>query len=326
MTKLLWGQTGQKFFEAGVERGVLYPKGAAGVAWTGLVAVAESPTGGEAQPYYMDGIKHQNRASNEEWAGTLEAFSYPPEFALCDGTSEIYEGLFAAHQRRQSFGLSYRTRIGNDVNQDLGYKIHIIYNVLAAPSEMANETLRENPDPQTFSWALTAKPVPVTGLRPTAHLIIDSTRSQASTIAALEDFLYGTGSTDPVLPTPLDILALYSSAQPDAPFVVTDLGDDMYSISGSDAAVHLTDDGRHFQLSSTFVIDHGDGSYTATSGESTTDPDGPDVPFAVEDLGNDIYKITGSDAEVIMTDEHHFRLSTPFVTDHGDGSYTANSA
>lgn len=324
MTKLNWGQTGQKFFEAGVDRGVLYPKGSAGVSWSGLISVAESPTGGEAQPYYMDGIKHQNRASGEEWAGSLEAFNYPPEFAMCDGTAEIYDGLFAAHQRRQSFGLSYRTMIGSDLEQDLGYKIHIIYNVLAAPSQKANETLRADPDPQAFSWDLTAKPVYVQGLRPTAHLIIDSTKSRPSALAAIEDFLYGTGSTDPVLPQPIDILALYSSSQPDAPFVVTFLGDDIYQISGSDSAVHFVDD-NHFQLSSSFVIDHGDGSYTATSGEEI-DPDGPDVPFTVEDLGNDLYKITGPDDEVYMVDEDHFGLSSPFVTDHGDGTFDATSA
>lgn len=325
MTKLQWNQPGQRYFEAGVDRGVLYPIDGEGVPWSGLISVTESPTGGEAQPYYMDGIRHQLRASGEDWAGTLEAFTYPPEFAECDGTHEIYDGLYAGHQRRKKFGLSYRTGVGNDLNPDVGYKLHIIYNVLASPTEQANATLQENVEPENFSWSLTAKPVFVQGLRPTAHLIIDSRRAKPSALAAIEDILYGTGSSDAAIPQPIDVLAVFTAAQPDAPFVVTYLGDDIYEISGSDTAVQMLD-ANHFQLSSNFVTNNGDGSYTATSGSEETDPDGPPIPFAVTDLGNDTYKIEGSDEEVYMIDANHFGLNSPFVTDNGDGSFEATSA
>jgi len=324
MPALRWAAIGERYYEAGVDRGVFYPNVGDGVAWSGLISVTESPTGGEARPFYMDGIKFQNRASNEEFVATLEAYTYPREFARCDGTLEVRTGLFAAHQRREAFGLSYRTRVGSDLDQDLGYKIHLIYNVLASPTERSNQTLRDTPEATTFSWSLTTTPTRVEGFKPTAHFIVDSREVRPAVLEAIEALLYGTVSSTPRLPPPIELLSIVSEAEPDAPFVVTDLGDGLFSISGSDEAVKLVDP-NHFQLSSTYVIDHLDGTWTATTGV-VDDPDGPPLPFTVEDLGSGLYKISGPDSMVHMTDANHFQLNSSFVTDNGDGSYTATSA
>jgi hypothetical protein len=324
MTRLKWGAAGERRFETGIDRGVLYPITGQGVAWSGLISVTESPTGGEVKPFFMDGIQYQARATPEGFAGSIEAYTYPSEFAVCDGTVKLADGLFATQQKRQPFGLSYRTLIGNDLDGlDHGYKIHLVYNVLATPTERVNQTVSDNPEPDTFTWDISATPAQLAGVRPTSHLIIDSRETNVSVLQALEDQLYGSDVYLPNLPSPLEIVSLYASAGPGAPFVVTDLGGGLFQISGSDAAVQMVDE-THFQLSSIFVIDHLDGSYTATSGD---DPDGgEDVPFTVEDLGSGLFKISGPDSQVSLTDDNHFQLNTPFVTDNGDGSYTATSA
>lgn len=322
MSKLVWDGPGDRIFETGLDRGVLYLKNSAGVPWSGLISVTESPSGGDPQAFYMDGIKYQNRAAPEDFAATLEAYTFPPQFSKCDGTLELLGGLFAGHQKRQQFNLSYRTKIGNDIDgQDHGYKIHLVYNVLASPSERANQTMRENLEALTFSWGLTTTPVTVVGARPTAHLVIDSTLASEAVLSAIESVLYGTGSSEPQMPTPEDLISIFLSGEPEAPFEVTDLGDGLYRISGSDTAVRIIDD-KHFQLSSQFVIDHQDGSYTATSGAGGGDESSP---FLVEALGNGLFKISGPDSMVSLTDSNHFRLSTPLVIDNADGSYTVNS-
>lgn len=322
--RLTWAAPGSRFFETGVDRGVLYPISGSGVAWSGLIAVTESPTGGEFEPFYMDGIKYQNRTTNEEFGGTLEAYTYPSEFEACDGTLELDEGLYAAHQRRMPFGLSYRTKIGTDLDQDHGYKIHLIYNAMAAPTVRANTTQGESPEAIAFSWALSATPVKIQGTRPTSHLIVDSTETHPAILSALEDILYGSAAGLPRMPSPLELVALFAATTPNVQFVVTDLGDGIFEISGSDEAVMMVD-ATHFRLNSQYVIDHGDGSYTATTGIED-DPDGPTLVFTVEDLGSDVFKISGPDSMVSLTDENHFQLNTPLVTDNGDGSYTATSA
>ncbi len=325
MARLNWSSIGERLFETGVDRGVLYPIGKDGVAWNGLISVTESPTGGETKPFFMDGIRYQARATPEGFAGSIEAYTYPSEFAICDGTVQLAEGFFATYQKRQPFGLAYRTLIGNDVNGlDHGYKIHLIYNVLASPTERANQTVSADPEPDTFTWDISATPVELQGTRPTAHFIIDSRDTDPAVLSTLEDQLYGSAVYLPRLPNPLELVAIYASTGPPSPFTVTDLGDGIFQISGSDEAVQILDP-HHFRLNSIYVIDNHDGSYTATTGIEE-DPTGPDTPFEVEDLGGGLFRITGPDSQVHMTDENHFELNAPFVTDLGDGSYTATSA
>jgi hypothetical protein len=218
MTKLLWDQVGERFYETGVDRGVLYlpTSGVYGIgyAWNGLTAVTESPSGAEATPVYADNIKYLNLQSTEEFGGTIEAFTYPPEFAECDGTATENAGVFIAQQTRRSFGLSYRTLKGNDVDgADLGYKLHLVYGALAAPSEKAYATVNDTPEALAFSWAFTTTPVAVTGHKNSALLTIDSTKVTLANLQALEDALYGTAGSDPRLPLPDEVIGMFAGAQ-----------------------------------------------------------------------------------------------------------------
>lgn len=194
--KLIWDKTGDRYYETGVDRGVLYPANSEGayplgVAWNGLTAVNENPSGAEATPLYADNIKYLNLMSAEEFGATVEAYTYPDEFGECNGESELATGVAIGQQKRKTFGLAYRTKIGNDVDTDLGYKIHLIYGALAAPSEKAYGTVNDSPDAITFSWELSTTPVQVTGFKPTATLVIDSTKVAPEALTALEDILYG---------------------------------------------------------------------------------------------------------------------------------------
>lgn len=196
MSKIVWDQTGERLYETGVKNGVLYiPTNGVyskGVAWNGLTAVTESPSGAEATPLYADDIKYLNLVSAEEFGATIEAYTYPDEFAQCDGSAELTPGVTIGQQARSTFGLSYRTTVGNDVSgTDFGYKLHLIYGALAAPSEKAYATINDSPEAITFSWEVTTTPVNVTGLKPTASLTIDSTKADAEKLSALEDILYG---------------------------------------------------------------------------------------------------------------------------------------
>ncbi len=216
MSKLVWDQTGERLYETGVKQGVLYvqengayPKG---VAWNGLTAVTESPSGAEATPLYADDIKYLNLLSNEEFGATIEAYTYPDEFAACDGSASLAEGVFIGQQKRKAFGLCYRTTIGNDVDgNDHGYKLHIIYGALAAPSEKAYATVNDSPEAITFSWEVTTTPVNVAGHKPTASITIDSTKVDASKLAALEAKLYGTESEEATLPLPDEIATMFAA-------------------------------------------------------------------------------------------------------------------
>ena len=225
MSKLVWDQTGERLYETGVEQGVLYPQGAAGVypagfAWNGLVGVTESPSGAEASPIYADNIKYLNLISAEEFGATIEAYTYPDEFAQCDGSAEIATGVTIGQQSRKVFGLSYKTKLGNDTEgNDYGYKIHLIYGALAAPSEKGYTTINDSPEAITLSWEVTTTPVSVPGFKPTASLTIDSTKVEAAKLSALEDILYGKdaigdGSTAVVarLPLPAEIITLVGVA------------------------------------------------------------------------------------------------------------------
>ena len=218
--KLVWDKTGEHFYETGVKNGVLYPMNASGtyskgVAWNGLTAVTESPSGAEPTALYADDIKYLNLMSNEEFGATVEAYTYPDEFAECDGSASLTEGVYIGQQARKTFGLCYRTTLGNDSKgNDYGYKLHIIYGAMASPSEKAYSTINDSPDAITFSWELSTTPVAVANFKPTASLTIDSTKVDAQKLATLEEILYGkdgtgedhsTGAVDPRLPLPDEI-------------------------------------------------------------------------------------------------------------------------
>lgn len=211
MSKIVWDKTGERYYETGVKNGVLYLLGEGnaytkGVAWNGLTAVTESPSGAEASPLYADDIKYVNLMSAEEFGATIEAYTYPEEFAECDGSAAIATGVFIGQQKRKTFGLSYRTVIGNDVdNNDYGYKLHLIYGALAAPSEKAYATINDSPEAITFSWEVTTTPVEVEGFKPTASVTIDSTKCDETKLKALEAILYGSENEEARLPLPSEV-------------------------------------------------------------------------------------------------------------------------
>lgn len=223
--KLEWDKTGERFYETGVKNGVLYiPTDGVyskGVAWNGLTAVTESPSGAEATALYADDIKYLNLLSTEEFGATIEAYTYPDEFAECDGSAELVAGVSVGQQKRKIFGLCYKTTLGNDTDgNDHGYKLHIIYGAQAAPSEKAYATINDSPEAITFSWEVTTTPVNVTGMKPTASIVIDSTKADPTKLAALELILYGkkgtgdgdTGAVEPRLPLPDEIKTLMTAA------------------------------------------------------------------------------------------------------------------
>lgn len=218
MSKLVWDNTGERLYETGVKQGVLYPQAAGGtypkgVAWNGLTNITESPSGAEATALYADDIKYLNLVSAEELGGTIEAYTYPDEFAECDGSVALTEGVFIGQQDRKTFGLCYRTTLGNDVDSNgHGYKLHLIYGALAAPSEKAYATINDSPEAITFSWEFKTTPVNVTDHKPTASLTIDSTKVSETKMAALEKVLYGDGDTEARLPLPDEVVQILTSA------------------------------------------------------------------------------------------------------------------
>ena len=218
MSKIVWDQTGERYYETGVKKGVLYPQAAGGtypkgVAWNGLTAVTESPSGAEATPLYADDTKYLNLMSVEEFGATIEAYTYPDEFAACDGSSEIADGVSIGQQPRTAFGMSYVTTLGNDTEGNKhGYKIHIIYGAKAAPSEKAYATINDSPEAITFSWEVTTTPVSVNGFEPTASVVIDSTKVDSTKLTALEAILYGSESEEARLPLPDEIVTIVGTA------------------------------------------------------------------------------------------------------------------
>jgi len=218
MAELKWDKVGERRYETGVDHGVLYLPDASGdyvdgVVWNGLVNVTESPSGAEASPQYADNIKYLNLVSAEEFGGTIEAFTSPVEFDQCDGTAQPFPGISVTQQNRKTFGLSYRNLIGNDLQgTDFGEKIHLVYGALAAPSEKSRATVNDSPEAVTFSWEFTTTPVEVPGLKPSAHIIADSTTVDPDGFAALKAALYGTAGSDPRLPLPAEVFAFFSGA------------------------------------------------------------------------------------------------------------------
>lgn len=235
MTRLNWQTSGTRFYEAGVDRGVLYVASLTGVPWTGLISVDENPTGGESKAYYQDGVMYQNVATAEQYGATITAYTYPDEFAQCDGTYSIRDGLYLTGQFRKDFGLSYRTLVGNDLSGlDHGYKIHMIYNAKVNPSRMNRASLTDSIEPTNFSWNVTARPPVMAGYRRTAHVIIDSRTTNPITLASLEDILYGSDTTSARLPSFTELLTTFDTL---FDLEVTDNGDGTYTIAGPDEAI-----------------------------------------------------------------------------------------
>lgn len=241
MTRLTWNESGSRFYEAGVDRGVLYPKDQPGVPWNGLVSVEEAPSGVEARPRYWDGIPYQDSRSGGSFTATISAFTYPREFEEYDGLSE----RIFTRQTRKSFGFAYRTKHGTDENPDHGYRIHLVYNAHATPSERAYSSLDTDIEAMLLSWEIETTPFAIAGLHPSAHLIVDSTAIYPWALASLEDILYGSELGPPRLPSPSEIVKLIE----DASIVqITDNGDGTWTAEGPDDVVYLTD-------STTFEID-----------------------------------------------------------------------
>lgn len=212
MVQIEWNAPGTRTFEAGVGRGVLYPKLGPGVPWNGLISVSESVVGGEVEAGYYEAVKYADFVSYEDFQATLEAYSAPPEFALCDGTRQLSPGLFVSQQPRQSFGLSYQTLIGNDLEGiDYGYKIHIVYNCTAAPSGRNNQTISGNVSPGTRSWTLHTVPPPASYFKPTAHIVLDSTLIDPYSMQQVEGILYGHVNGSPRLPSVSELVAVLDS-------------------------------------------------------------------------------------------------------------------
>ena len=210
--RLNWDAPGARYYEMGVDRGVLYVGADAGVAWTGLISVAEAPSGGEAKPYYLDGEKYLNLSASEEFEATITALGAPREFGPCEGQKSIQNGLIVTHQPRVQFGFSYRSRIGNDTEgSEHGYKIHLVYNALAKPADRSWSTTTSDASPVTFSWGITTLAPSITGLKPTAHLVVDSRYTDNDVLAAVEALLYGDEAVNASLPSPDDLIAIFSA-------------------------------------------------------------------------------------------------------------------
>lgn len=219
MAKLTWDDTGARLYETGVRMGVLYPQAdngtyPKGVAWNGLTAVNQNPSGAEANKQYADDINYLNLYSAEEFGATIEAYTYPEEFAECDGSAEAADGVYLGQQSRKAFGFAYRTVIGNDVKGDAyGYKLHLIYGCKASPSSKGYQTINNSPEAINFSWEVTTTPVNVEGFKPVATIEIDSTKVDADALETLEDKLYGTASAEAQLPLPDQVIAIFSESE-----------------------------------------------------------------------------------------------------------------
>ena len=215
--KITWDEIGKRFYETGTDHGVLYPyetgKPGTGVAWNGLTGVTESPSGAEASNLYADNLKYLSLRSVEEFGGTIEAYTYPDEWAECDGSAEAAKGVRFGQQTRKVFGLCYRTKLGNDTDfDDYGYKLHLVYGATASPSEKAYQTINDSPEAITFSWEFETTPVDITGFKPVAHIEIDSTKADKTKLAALEEILYGSEENEPRLPLPDEVVTLMDVA------------------------------------------------------------------------------------------------------------------
>lgn len=241
MSQLVWDETGNHFYEAGIDRGVFYPKNSPGVAWNGLASVKEAPSGIEVTENFFDGVKYWNQLSLGNFAAIIEAFTYPDEFSEYDGSLDIL-----TNQPRKTFGFCYRTKIGNDVDDvNHGYKLHLIYNALVSPTSRDYVIVKASPEATIFSWTFSTTPVSIPNAYLSSHLIADSTVANPQTMSALEDALYGTVDTAPYLPSVEDVIALFEA---NSILRVTDNGDGSFTVIGPDEAIIMLD-GTSFQIS-----------------------------------------------------------------------------
>lgn len=245
MARIVWDAPGKRYYETGVDRGVLYPPSGKGVAWNGLRSVDVKPTGGTATGYYIDGEKYLNVAADSvELTGTIKAFTYPDEFAVCEGTHRVHAGLFVTEQPPKPFGLSFRTTIGNDLLAT-AYKIHLLYNVLATPSSRSYTTMSDRAEPIDLSWDISTRPTTMTGVRRSAHVEIDTRYANPQAVADLEDLLYGTPSQTAALPTFAQLNTLFESY---ATMSVTDNGDGTFTVIAPPTILTMLD-ASTFQIS-----------------------------------------------------------------------------
>jgi hypothetical protein len=262
VARLIWDAVGERFYYTGLDRGVLYVADADGVPWSGLISIDESPSGGGARPFYIDGVKYLNLSASEEFQATINAYTYPDEFGECDGTVAVRDGMFLTQQPRQEFGLSYRTLIGNDVDGlDLGYKIHIVYNALAAPSQWVNKTIDNSVAPSTFTWDLTTRPPDITGYKLSSHVILDSRDLQQEHLDFIEDILYGNEVDAARLPTFDEIITILDT---DMGFVVTDNGDGTWTAVGDASYISMIS-ADTFQITSSTAVPIDADTYTLSS-------------------------------------------------------------
>lgn len=261
MSRLQWNAPGTRFYETGVDRGVLYVDGQAGVVWNGLTSVNESSSGGEAKPYYIDGVKYANVPSSEEFEATLSAFTYPDLFALCEGNVQPRSGLFLTRQRRKSFGLSYRTMIGNDLEEEQGYKIHIIYNVLASSSERTSNSLGESVDPTDFTWSITARPPVMSGYKRTAHVVIDSRHTDPIVLSIIEDILYGTDEETARLPSFIEVIEAFDTI---STLTIVDNGDGTWTATAPFDVIRMLDE-ETFEITAPTAVFIDEDTYTISS-------------------------------------------------------------
>lgn len=261
MSRIGWNAAGSRMFEAGVDRGVLFVAGRPGVPWNGLTSVVESPSGGDVKSYYIDGVKYLAIPSPEEFEGTINAFMYPDEFALCNGQAEPRAGLFLTHQRRQRFSFSYRTMIGNEVTESLGYKLHIIYNALASPSERNNQSYSDRMEPLDFSWKITCVPPAMSHYRPTSHVVLDSRTTDASVMSLVEDIIYGTDADSPRLPSLDELIAAYDTI---SSLTVIDNGDGTWTATAPFDVIRMIDD-ETFEITAPTANFTGPDTYTISS-------------------------------------------------------------
>ncbi|QBZ73578.1 major tail protein [Streptomyces phage RosaAsantewaa] len=262
MPRLEWGTPGSSVYETGVDRGVLYIADQPGVAWTGLTSVEMNPSGGGVKSYYLDGEKYIMVSTREEFGATINALTYPDLFAQCDGSSQIRSGLRVTQQRRKPFGFSYRTLVGNELNGDLGYKIHLVYNAIAEPVNKSYNTIGDNVTPVEFSWNIVTKAPPMAGVRRTSHIEIDSRTTDKQVLGLVEETIYGSDTEMPRLPSYDEVIAMFDAF---FVFVVTDNGDGTYTVSGPDDAITPLGD-IYMQFAWPTVVEVDPDTYTISDG------------------------------------------------------------
>lgn len=264
MSQVVWNAYGERMYETGVDRGVLYVDDNPGVPWNGIISVDEKSTGGSVSSYYLDGVKYLSLSMDQDFGLALEAYSSPPELDLCDGSGFVRIGLFSTMQPRKAFGFTYRTKVGNDIDgTDLGYKIHLVYNAIAVPTDKKYSSQNASADAMSFTWDISTTPLPVEGSNATAHLVIDSTKAYDWAVKALEDVIYGTADQDPRLPLPAEVVQLFEDS---SILKITDNGDGTWTATGPDSVVSMID-ANSFQISwpSAVFVDDAHTQYLLTS-------------------------------------------------------------